>query len=58
MQSLYPLLGSTFDADPNKRKYAELELRKLQTQDGEVSAMFQIVNDDHADISIRQAAAM
>ncbi len=58
METLYALFGSTFDADPNKRKAAELELRRLEAEDGVLGAAFQIVGSDQADLAVRQAAAM
>ena len=58
MDMLYQLFASTFDPDPNKRKAAELEIRQLETQDGMLTAAFQIVNSGEADFAVRQAAAM
>ncbi|KDN41225.1 ARM repeat-containing protein [Tilletiaria anomala UBC 951] len=58
MDTLYALFASTFDADPNKRKAAELEIRKLESQDGMLATAFQIVNSQDADLAVRQAAAI
>lgn len=44
--------------NPNTRKAAELEIRKLEHQEGMLSSAFQLVGMDSADLAVRQAAAM
>ncbi|KAL9937117.1 hypothetical protein V8E36_004352 [Tilletia maclaganii] len=58
MDTLYKLFGSTLDPHPNVRKAAELEIRKLEPQEGMLSAVFQLVASDEADLSVRQSAAI
>ncbi|KAE8222862.1 hypothetical protein CF319_g4012 [Tilletia indica] len=58
MDALYQLLGSTLDPNPNTRKAAELEIRKLEPQEGMLAAVFQIVASNEADLSVRQAASI
>ncbi|KAK0526479.1 Nonsense-mediated mRNA decay protein 5 [Tilletia horrida] len=58
MDTVYQLLGSTLDPNPNVRKAAELEIRKLEPQEGMISAVFQIVASNEADLSVRQAASI
>ncbi|CAD6891703.1 unnamed protein product [Tilletia laevis] len=58
MDTLYQLLGSTLDPNPNNRKAAELEIRKLEPQEGMLAAVFQIVSSNEADVSVRQAASI
>ncbi|CEH16723.1 Nuclear transport receptor RANBP7/RANBP8 (importin beta superfamily) [Ceraceosorus bombacis] len=58
MEQLYNLFASSFDANPNHRLAAELELRKLEQQDGMLATALQIVAHPELDIAGRQAAAI
>ncbi|KAK0547673.1 Nonsense-mediated mRNA decay protein 5 [Tilletia horrida] len=58
MDTLYQLLGSTLDSNPNVRKAAELDIRKLEQENGMLTAVFQIVTSNEADLAVRQAAAI
>ena len=58
MDALVQIFTSSLDANINTRRAAELELKKLESQDGMLSSCFQIVAAPAADLAIRQAAAI
>ncbi|KAF8713095.1 ARM repeat-containing protein, partial [Rhizoctonia solani] len=58
-QHVSTLFATTFNADPNVRIAAELELRKQAVgQAGMLSAVVQIVGTNGVDLSVRQAAVV
>ncbi|QRW20489.1 importin beta N-terminal domain [Rhizoctonia solani] len=57
-QHVSTLFATTFNADPNVRIAAELELRKAVGQAGMLSAVVQIVGTNGVDLSVRQAAVV
>ncbi|KAK0487807.1 armadillo-type protein [Armillaria novae-zelandiae] len=58
LQILSNLFATTFNPDPNVRKSAELEIRKVGNQDGMVTALLQIIAADSIDLATRQACAV
>ncbi|KAK0187704.1 armadillo-type protein [Armillaria mellea] len=58
LQMLSSLFATTFNPDPNIRKSAELEIRKVGNQDGMVTALLQIIAADSIDLATRQACAV
>ncbi|TKY86757.1 hypothetical protein EX895_004397 [Sporisorium graminicola] len=58
MDALVQVFAHSLDPNPNARKAAELELKKVEAQDGMLSTVFQIVASAHVDASVRQAAAI
>ncbi|EST07572.1 Exportin/Importin, Cse1-like protein [Kalmanozyma brasiliensis GHG001] len=58
MDALVQVFTHSLDPNPNSRKAAELELKKVEAQDGMLSSVFQIVAATQVDISVRQAAAV
>lgn len=55
LQTLTNLFASTLSPDPNVRKAGEIQIRKISTQEGLISALLQIVASDSVDLSVRQA---
>ncbi|KAG7445610.1 ARM repeat-containing protein [Guyanagaster necrorhizus] len=58
LQMLSSLFATTFNPDPNIRKSAELEIRKVGNQNGMITALLQIIATDSIDLPIRQACAV
>ncbi|UZJ56806.1 hypothetical protein CBS101457_006126 [Exobasidium rhododendri] len=58
MEALYQCFSSTLDPDPNTRRAAELELRKMEPQPGMLPSALQLLSRQDVDVSIRQAAAV
>ncbi|PWN53145.1 ARM repeat-containing protein [Violaceomyces palustris] len=58
MDQLIHVFTASLDANPNTRKAAELELRKLEAQEGMLSSCFQIVGAQQLELPVRQAAAI
>lgn len=58
MDALVQLFTHSLDPNPNARKAAELELKKVEAHDGMLSSVFQIVASAQLSISVRQAAAV
>jgi hypothetical protein len=55
LQSLTNLFATTLSPDPNVRKAGEIQIRKISTQEGLITALLQIVASDNVDLSIKQA---
>ncbi|TFK71252.1 ARM repeat-containing protein [Pluteus cervinus] len=58
LSTLSNLFSTTINPDPNIRKAAELEIRKLTLQEGVITALLQIIANDSTEISTRQACAV
>ncbi|GAC96374.1 hypothetical protein PHSY_003954 [Pseudozyma hubeiensis SY62] len=58
MDALVQVFSHSLDPNPNARKAAELELKKVEAHDGMLSSVFQIVSSAQVDASVRQAAAI
>ncbi|KDQ15134.1 hypothetical protein BOTBODRAFT_32118 [Botryobasidium botryosum FD-172 SS1] len=57
-QYLAQLFATTYNPNPNVRKAAELEIRKVSAQEGMLTALLQIIGTEAVDITIRQACAV
>ncbi|KAI0057803.1 ARM repeat-containing protein [Artomyces pyxidatus] len=58
LQTLSNLFATTFDPNPNVRKAAELEVRKVGNQEGMLAALLQIIASDNVDLATRQACVV
>ncbi|CAK5283934.1 unnamed protein product [Mycena citricolor] len=58
LQTLSNLYTATLSSNPNERRAAELDIRKVGNETGMVSALLQIIATDNIDISTRQACAV
>ncbi|KIK08065.1 hypothetical protein K443DRAFT_672947 [Laccaria amethystina LaAM-08-1] len=58
LQTLSILFATTFNPDPNVRKAAELQIRKIGNEEGMIAALLQIVATNNIDIATRQACAV
>ncbi|PWN34353.1 ARM repeat-containing protein [Meira miltonrushii] len=58
MDALYQCLSHTLDPNPNTRKAAELELRKLEAHPGMLPSALQLVSRNDVDLSVRQATTI
>lgn len=58
MDALVQVFTHSLDPNPNARKAAELELKKVESQDGMLSSVFQVVSSAQVDLAVRQAAAI
>ncbi|KAH9480674.1 putative importin [Psilocybe cubensis] len=58
LQVLSQLFATTYNPDPNVRKAAELEIRKIGNQDGMISSILRIIAADNIDLATRQACAV
>lgn len=58
MDALVQVFTHSLDPNPNARKAAELELKKVESQDGMLSSVFQIVSSSQLDLAVRQASAI
>ncbi len=58
MDALVQVFTHSLDPNPNSRKAAELELKKVEAQDGMLSSVFQVVAAAQVDLAVRQAAAV
>ncbi|KAI9202660.1 armadillo-type protein [Polychytrium aggregatum] len=56
--ALYQIFGASFSSDANVRMQAELELHKLEENDGFVSSLLQIIGTPASEQAVRQAAAI
>ncbi|KAF9451856.1 ARM repeat-containing protein [Macrolepiota fuliginosa MF-IS2] len=57
-QTLSNLFGTTLNPDPNIRKAAELQIRKIGNEEGMIAALLQIIAADSIDIATRQACSV
>ncbi|EJD50497.1 ARM repeat-containing protein [Auricularia subglabra TFB-10046 SS5] len=57
-QSLSSLFATTYNPDPNVRKAAELEIRRLGGQEGMLAGLIQVIGTDGVDVSVRLACAV
>ncbi|KAJ7490549.1 armadillo-type protein [Mycena latifolia] len=58
LQTLSNLFAATLSPDPNSRKAAELQIRKVGNEPGMIAALLQIIAADSIDIATRQACAV
>ncbi|KAJ7105062.1 armadillo-type protein [Mycena crocata] len=58
LQTLSNLFAATLSADPNARKAAELQIRKVGNETGMIAALLQIIGADNIDIATRQACSV
>ncbi|KAJ7578155.1 armadillo-type protein [Mycena floridula] len=58
LQTLSNLFGATLSPDPNARKAAELEIRRISPEPGIIAALLQIIAADSVDVPTRQACAV
>ncbi|EJC98943.1 ARM repeat-containing protein [Fomitiporia mediterranea MF3/22] len=58
IQTLTNLFATTYDPNPNARKAGELEIRKVGSQEGMVTAVMHIIGNDSVEIATRQAASV
>ncbi len=58
MDALVQVFTHSLDPNPNARKAAELELKKVESQDGMLSSVFQVVASPQVDLAVRQASAI
>lgn len=58
MDALIHVFTHSLDPNPNARKAAELELKKVETQDGMLFSVFQVVASPQVELPVRQAASI
>ncbi|KDR83035.1 hypothetical protein GALMADRAFT_238799 [Galerina marginata CBS 339.88] len=58
LQTLSQLFATTYNPDPNVRKAAELEIRKIGNQEGMIAAILRIIAADNIDLATRQACSV
>ncbi|KAJ7606560.1 armadillo-type protein [Mycena polygramma] len=58
LQTLSNLFASTLSSDPNARRAAELQIRKVGNETGMIAALLQIIGADSIDIATRQACSV
>ncbi|KXN84333.1 hypothetical protein AN958_12748 [Leucoagaricus sp. SymC.cos] len=58
LQTLSNLFATTLNPDPNVRKSAELQIRKIGNEEGMIKALLQIVAADDIDLATRQACSV
>ncbi|KAI3621267.1 nonsense-mediated mrna decay protein [Moniliophthora roreri] len=58
LQTLTNLFSTTFNPDPNIRKAAELQIRKVGNEEGMIAALLRIIAADSIDLATRQACSV
>ncbi|KAF9013048.1 armadillo-type protein [Cyathus striatus] len=58
LQTLTSLFTTTFNPDPNIRKAAELQIRKIGNEEGMITALLQIIASDSIDLPTKQAVSV
>ncbi|KAJ7019445.1 armadillo-type protein [Mycena alexandri] len=58
LQTLSNLFASTLSTDPNARRAAELQIRKVGNETGMLAALLQIIGADSIDIATRQSCSV
>ncbi|KAI0029851.1 ARM repeat-containing protein [Vararia minispora EC-137] len=58
LQTLSNLFATTLDPNPNVRKVAELDIRKISGQEGIIAALLQIIASENVDLATRQACSV
>ncbi|KAF7364786.1 Importin N-terminal domain-containing protein [Mycena venus] len=58
LQTLSNLFAATLSSDPNARRAAELQIRKVGNETGMIAALLQIIAADNIDIATRQACSV
>ncbi|KAF8074028.1 armadillo-type protein [Lyophyllum atratum] len=58
LQTLSNLFATTISPDPNVRRTAELQIRKVGNEEGMITALLQIIAADSIDLATRQACSV
>ncbi|CAA7262814.1 unnamed protein product [Cyclocybe aegerita] len=58
LQTLSNLFATTYNPDPNVRKAAELQIRKIGNEEGMIAAVLRIIAADTIDVATRQACSV
>ncbi|KAJ6585487.1 armadillo-type protein [Mycena capillaripes] len=58
LQTLSNLFAATLSSDPNARRAAELQIRKVGNETGMIAALLQIIGANEIDISTRQSCSV
>ncbi|KAH6912647.1 armadillo-type protein [Coprinopsis sp. MPI-PUGE-AT-0042] len=58
LQTLTQLFTTTYNPDPNIRKTAELQIRKIGGEEGVITALLQIIANANVELSTRQACTV
>ncbi|EIN12803.1 ARM repeat-containing protein [Punctularia strigosozonata HHB-11173 SS5] len=58
LHTLSSLFATTYNPDPNVRKAAELEIRKVGVQEGMLTALLQIIAEENVELATRQACSV
>ncbi|KAF9527513.1 armadillo-type protein [Crepidotus variabilis] len=58
LQTLSNLFATTYNPDPNVRKSAELQIRKIGNEEGMISSILRIIAADSIDVATRQACSV
>ncbi|RXW25385.1 hypothetical protein EST38_g469 [Candolleomyces aberdarensis] len=58
LQTLTNLFATTYNPDPNIRKSAELQIRKIANEEGVIGALLQIIANASIEAATRQACAV
>lgn len=58
LQTLSNLFATTYNPDPNVRKAAELQIRRIGGQEGVLTALLQIIGASEVELATRQACAV
>ncbi|KAJ3711727.1 armadillo-type protein [Lentinula raphanica] len=58
LQTLSNLFSTTYNPDPNVRKAAELQIRKIGHEEGMITALLQIIASDNTDLATRLACSV
>ncbi|KAL4081168.1 armadillo-type protein [Scleroderma citrinum] len=58
LQALADLFATTYNPDPNIQKAGELQIRKIGSQEGVITALLQIIASDSVDLATRQACTV
>ncbi|KAF8651929.1 hypothetical protein AX16_004573 [Volvariella volvacea WC 439] len=58
LQTLSNLFTTTLNSNPNVRKAAELEIRRVGNEEGMITALLQIIASDSVDLATRQACSV
>lgn len=57
-QSIAELFATSLNPDPNVRKAGEIEIRRIGSQEGALTALMQVISNHGVDIAVRQATAV
>ncbi|KAF8327473.1 armadillo-type protein [Cantharellus anzutake] len=57
-QDIVNLFATSLSPDPNVRKAGEIEIRRIGGQEGALTALMQVIGNQHVDIAVRQATSV